>query len=513
MGLGSLDRRANANGRSEKAGTLALAHDITYCHSHVGSRTGFVRDSRIGNPLPMVHALFEVGTVAGLSDGELLERFARHRGDEAELAFAALVSRHGSAVLAICRRVLRDSHAAEDAFQATFLVLVRRASSLRVRDSLGPWLQEVARRVAACSRASADRRRVHEGRARDDETIHDPVHDDLGEIVRDEVHRLPDRYRRPVVLCDLEERTYEEVARKLRCPVGTVKSRLARGRGLLKSRLIRRGVAPGAAAAVGLNAARSSAFMIPELLDQITIRAGMRLAVGQTTNGMVSPSVLALAEGALKTMALARMKVATVSLILGLVATTSVVVARQGPGDAPVVPASRAARQTRHSGNSARTEGLSILDKHAARARNGEDPPTDEEVWNRFLETKFSNKRFLVELIGSKTDPCKIYPLVGPAKLVHQHYKCTIYFDTHLSKNAEHFVEVLYLDKDHLVRCSDSSHDHVADKSPLLGVSPGSSSASSHEQRLADVERKLDIILKKFEEPSGQGAGRTPLGP
>ena len=112
-----------------------------------------------------VRMLFNVGTVGGLTDGQLLERFTAQGGETAELAFATLVERHGPMVLRVCRSVLRDPEEAHDAFQATFLVLVRRAGSLWVRDSLGPWLHQVAYRVASCARSAAGRRRRHERRA------------------------------------------------------------------------------------------------------------------------------------------------------------------------------------------------------------------------------------------------------------------------------------------------------------------------------------------------------------
>jgi hypothetical protein len=120
------------------------------------------RQGSVGRHL---RTLFDVGAVGGLTDGELLSRFASGGGEAAELAFAALVERHGPMVLRVCRSILRDDHAAEDALQATFLILVRRAGSVRKRDSIGSWLHGVALRVAGCARRSAARRRVHERRA------------------------------------------------------------------------------------------------------------------------------------------------------------------------------------------------------------------------------------------------------------------------------------------------------------------------------------------------------------
>ena len=110
----------------------------------------------------LIGTLFETGTIAGLTDGQLLERFASRKDQGAELAFADLVRRHGPMVLHVCRAALRDEHDAHDAFQATFLVLVRKVSSLRPRDTLGPWLHAVALRVTACARVQAARRQAHE---------------------------------------------------------------------------------------------------------------------------------------------------------------------------------------------------------------------------------------------------------------------------------------------------------------------------------------------------------------
>jgi RNA polymerase sigma factor (sigma-70 family) len=193
-----------------------------------------VRRNRFGPPA--LRMLFDAGTATGLTDGQLLERFATRGGDSAEAAFAALVDRHGPMVWRVCRAILRDDHDAEDAFQATFLVLVRRAGTLWVRDSLGPWLHRVASRAAARARVMASRRRAAERRAiaMSDRNREDAVGEEVAGLVHAEIDRLPERYRMPVVLCDVEGRSYEEAARHLRCPVGTVKSRLARGRERLR---------------------------------------------------------------------------------------------------------------------------------------------------------------------------------------------------------------------------------------------------------------------------------------
>ena len=156
-------------------------------------------------------------------------------------------------VLRVCRGVLGDPHEAEDAFQATFLVLLRQAGAIRKRESVGPWLHGVAHRVASCARSAAARRRAHERRWSDrrrEATPHaasDPHDLDLPATIHAELGRLPERYRAPIVLCDLEDHSLDEAARQLGWPLGTIKSRLNRGRQQLRDRLVRRGVAPGVA--------------------------------------------------------------------------------------------------------------------------------------------------------------------------------------------------------------------------------------------------------------------------
>ncbi|WP_154673861.1 RNA polymerase sigma factor, partial [Singulisphaera acidiphila] len=167
-----------------------------------------------------LRGLFNVGTVAGLSDGELLDRFTARRGESAELAFAALVERHGPMVLRVCRKVLHDSDDAADAFQATFLVLARKAGSIHRRSSLGAYLHGVALRVANCNRLAVVRRRRHERTyAEKAGTAYQAKPpDDLGRVLHEELGRLPERFRGVAVLCDLEGKTYVEAAGLLGCP-------------------------------------------------------------------------------------------------------------------------------------------------------------------------------------------------------------------------------------------------------------------------------------------------------
>ena len=188
----------------------------------------------VHNSLPR---FFDGGNLSGLSDGALLERFATRDGEAAELAFTALVERHGPTLLRICRAMLRNDHDAEDAFQATFLVLARKAPGLRVRESLAPWIHAVGRRVAARAKQEAGGRRKRELRAAErakSQSEHNVDYHDLQAVLYEELTLLPEKYRIPIELCDLAGETHEDVARWLGWPVGTVKSRHFRGRERLR---------------------------------------------------------------------------------------------------------------------------------------------------------------------------------------------------------------------------------------------------------------------------------------
>ena len=267
--------------------------------------------------------LFEVGATGTLTDGQLLGRFAARDGEAAELAFAALVERHGPMVLRVARAVLRDEHGAQDATQATFLILARKARSLWVRDSLGPWLHAVALRVAAQSRSAEIRRRRHERRAAAPESSLPPDRDraDLLRAIHEEIGRLPEPYRAAVVTCHLEGLTQHEAARRLGWPVGTLQSRLDRGRRRLRDRLGRRGLAPSLGTfAVGLPPAR-----VPDALVASTARAAWALSGGGPVAGLIGPAVLAMIDASAKGMLMTKLKIGAAALFVaaGLLAIGS----------------------------------------------------------------------------------------------------------------------------------------------------------------------------------------------
>jgi RNA polymerase sigma-70 factor (ECF subfamily) len=201
-----------------------------------------------------------------ISDSQLLERYISRR-DEA--AFGSLLSRHGSMVLHVCRRVLNHPQDAEDAFQATFLLLAQKASSIRKQESVASWFYGVAYRLAVKARARISRRQAKEKRAGDmrqkDAGLR-AAWEELQMVLDEELHRLPVQHQTPLVLCYLEGKTHEEAARELGCPVGTVHSRVTRARELLKKRLARRGLALPAALLATLFAANVASAVPARLL-------------------------------------------------------------------------------------------------------------------------------------------------------------------------------------------------------------------------------------------------------
>jgi RNA polymerase sigma factor (sigma-70 family) len=256
----------------------------------------------LGSVLRHLRRLAGAPGTADPSDVQLLERFARNRD---ETAFAALVERHGPMVLGVCRRVLRHEQDAEDAFQATFLVLARKAGAAGWRDSLGSWLYTVAYRLALRARAAAARRQLHERKAaRMTRTASGSADEpgDLRPVLDEELSRLPEKYRAPLVLCYLQDKTQAEAARALGWPVGSMSMRLARGRELLRRRLERRGVRLATGALVAA---------VPAVLAQATVRAAVLV-----TGGAASGPAAALAKGMLRVMLLARLKAAAAALLV-----------------------------------------------------------------------------------------------------------------------------------------------------------------------------------------------------
>jgi RNA polymerase sigma factor (sigma-70 family) len=267
----------------------------------------------------VVRQLHRVGLhgEASLTDAELLECYIARRD---ETAFAEMVRRHGPLVLGVCRRVLRDEHDAEDAFQATFLVLVRKAASIRPRAMLSNWLYGVAHNTALKANAMKRKRRAKEQEAG---TLPRPevstqTWQQLQNLLDEELSALPDRYRVPIVLCELEGKTLKEAAHQLGLPEATIGTRLYRGRNLLAGRLSKRGLTLSGSVLGTVLAESAASASVPASLLSATVRAATPYALGEGARGLISPSVAALTEGVLKSMLLHKLKLASSLLLLVL---------------------------------------------------------------------------------------------------------------------------------------------------------------------------------------------------
>ena len=289
---------------------------------------------------PDLGRIFRGETVIGLSEWQLLERYLHERD---EVAFEAIVARHGPMVQGVCRRMLANPTDVDDAFQATFLVFVRKARQLGPRDAIGPWLYGVATRVALRARSEAARRsRLAPITAELDGASDHPSFADreIGEVLDQELSRLPSKYRHPIVLCYLEGQTHEAAARQLNWPIGTVKGRLSRARELLQARLTRRGVTPAVGAisfTLSLNS-ESWASLHRPLLER-TVRLALSSTVRRASTHVVSASITSLVEGVLTSMLLNTLKWTGLGILVGGLALSGVaVMARQDARPAQAKP-------------------------------------------------------------------------------------------------------------------------------------------------------------------------------
>ncbi len=340
--------------------------------------------SRMTDPAPWraLDTLYRIGTVGDLTDGQLLERFVNGTGGAAEAGFAALVERHGPMVLRVCRQVLGDSDDAQDAFQATFLVLVRRARSVRRRDSVASWLFGVARRVARRAKVDAARRRTHEAKraAEQPETAPPAGEPESWTELHEEVERLPEKYRSAVVLCYLEGLTTEAAARRLGCPQGTVLSRLSRAREQLRGRLIRRGAGVPAGMLTAGSTPIAGTVAVPPGLIQATTQAALELATGRAIAGIVPASVAVLTSQITRDLLMTKLiRSASILLAIGAISVGAVGLARQAPGgkgaDDGSRPSARAGGASR--GDSERIQGTWIM---IAQETNGDEVPPEKDV-------------------------------------------------------------------------------------------------------------------------------------
>ena len=251
----------------------------------------------------------------GLSDAQLLERFG---AEHDEAAFAALVQRHGPMVFAVCRRVLQDHHAAEDAFQATFLVLARKSRSISQRELLGNWLYGVAYRTALKARSRLDSyawQQIPSEVIEEGDLIEELAWREARSVLDEEIGRLPERFRKPLVLCYLQGLSYREAAKLLNWSLGTVSGRIAKAREILRLKLIRRGLTLSASLLATLLGGRALLAEVPVQLARITVKAGcFRLMRDAVAAGLVSQVTLTLTQGALRSMLMTKVKTCVLTL-------------------------------------------------------------------------------------------------------------------------------------------------------------------------------------------------------
>ncbi len=280
-----------------------------------------MKNGLTGRALLEVGRVFRDGSLVGMPDRQILERFVESRD---EMAFEAILARDGAMVRRVCKQMLFNPHDVDDAVQAVFLVFVRKARWIQIEGSLGPWLYSVAGRVAA--RARADRRKQWEREGSYSEQLEPSdcapgEHFEVNRVIHDELGRLPERLRAPLVLCYLEGLTHDLAARELECPVGTVRSRLARGRDLLQRRITRRGLALSAAGLGGILESNASAAVCSHLPVSL-VRSITSLAVGTVPSngmGLITPLAMIL-EGVLNMLPIKKIAVLATAVSVGTIA-------------------------------------------------------------------------------------------------------------------------------------------------------------------------------------------------
>ena len=332
--------------------------------------------------------LFRDGALGDVSDEQLIEQFVNGQSEAGEGAFEVLLERHGPMVFRTCRTILRDRHDAEDAFQATFLVLALQARSIRNPASLASWLHGVARRVACHARSAEWRRRRHEQQRVADQAdpcVIEPRLDDLAEVVHAEIDSLPERYRAAVVLCDIEGLTEGQAARRLGRPVGTIRSQLSRGRQHLRKRLIHRGLAPSVALIGLTRAALAEERIVPSALVSTTVESAREFAVAQTvTAKLVGSAAGVLAEGFLRRLVMIRIQLtAIVALGAIAIATAGAFALERGDGkQAPPVDAKEEILALVHAWEKAIIDGdVGTMDRLLAYELVGTDP--EGWIWDK----------------------------------------------------------------------------------------------------------------------------------
>jgi RNA polymerase sigma factor (sigma-70 family) len=350
-----------------------------------------------GIVLERIQTLFEEGRIETMTDGQLLQRFAAHRAEAeraaeaAGLAFEVLVLRHGPMVLGVCRRVLRDPHDVEDAFQATFLILARRAGSVRKPDVVGGWLRKVAYRVATRARALSNRRAALERRM-PDSTVDDPgtivERDELCTAVLDEIQLLPEKYRRAVQLCYLEGQTHDEAATRLAWPVGTVRTRLGWARQRLRARMAARDLVLPAGFIGGSLVFSKASAEVPATLVKATVAAATGRVAGAVASSLATSALRAMLMFKLK---LAFLFVMAAGSLAGLVApicagvgfapTTAGVFGVQADDPRPDEPEAERSKRVDRVGS----DDVELLQRAEPQAEPSKQPVIEREVRTVFF--------------------------------------------------------------------------------------------------------------------------------
>ncbi len=295
----------------------------------------------LGNLIDCLRRSIGAGEKSDRTDGQLLEDYIRRR-DEA--AVADLVRRHGPMVWGVCRRLLRNHHDAEDAFQATFLVLVRKAESIKPREMVGNWLYGVAHQTALKARATEAKRQARERQVKEMPEPAAPLELDhwsnLEVLLDQELCRLPDKYRVAIVLCDLEGKTYKVAACQLEIPEGTLSTRLRTARTMLAKRLARHRLAVSSGALSALVSEQAASACVPASVMSSTIKVATLVAAGHAAaRGAISVQVAELTEGVLKTMLLTKLKTTMAWLLLAaaLVSGVGVIYQTQAAEEQPLL--------------------------------------------------------------------------------------------------------------------------------------------------------------------------------
>jgi RNA polymerase sigma factor (sigma-70 family) len=303
--------------RLEKSGGWSIAQVFYDGEAHDSGPSGATDIEKLSGALRQIKRLFTDGALTGYSDGQLLERF---RAGHDAAAFEALVARHGSMVFSVCRGILNDPNDAEDAFQATFLILVKKSAAFRGHVALGPWLYRVAYRVAIRANVAAARRRSCEGQAgqmaASTSTSHAADPDELLRALHEEIARLPEEFRRAVILCDLQRVSQAQAASELRLSERTLQRRLREGRQRLKARLIRRGLAPGDGV-LGTVFLSESQLAVPAAWAEATVRAALATVNQTITTAVVSAVAKELAREVLNIMFVRKLTLASATLLAG----------------------------------------------------------------------------------------------------------------------------------------------------------------------------------------------------